>query len=65
MTHKCKGTSNKCNIEDHAKEKCWKLHLKLNLKNKRKDNKRNNLMATDSRNQVERILEMDEKIVCT
>jgi len=37
----------------------------LNQKNENKDNKKKNLMATDSRNQVESSLDMDERIVCT
>ncbi len=54
-----------CNIDDHTKEKCWNLHPELNPKNKKKDNKKKNLMDTDSRNQVERSSDMDEKIICT
>jgi len=41
------------------------LHLELNPKNKKKDNKKKNLMATDSRNQVENSSDVDEKIICT
>ena len=38
---------------------------RVNPKNKKKDNKKKNLMATDSSNQVERSSDVDEKIVCT
>jgi len=41
------------------------LHLELNPKNKKKDEKKTNLMAMDLRNQVERNSDMDEKIVFT
>ena len=40
-------------------EKCSKLYLELNSKNKK------NIMATDSSNQVESSSDVDEKIVCT
>ena len=49
-THQRKYPSNyhnHCNIDGHTKEKCWKFHLELNLKNKKKDNKKKNLMAND------------------
>ena len=51
--------------EVYTEERCWKLHPELNPKNKKKDNKNNNLMATNSSNQVERISDEDENIVCT
>ena len=41
------------------------MHPELNLKNKKKDNKKKNIMATDLSNQVERSSDVDEKIVCT
>jgi len=53
--HLWKGPNNHhnhCNIDGHKEEKCQKLHLELNSKNKNKYNKKNNLMATDSSNQV-------------
>jgi len=56
---------NQCNIDKHTEEKCWKLHLEINPKNKKKGNKRKNLMATNSSNQVEIISDMDEKVICT
>jgi len=62
-TPQCKDPSNHnnhCNINGHTDEKCWKLHLQLKLKNKKK-----NIMATNSRNQVQRILDMDENRICT
>jgi len=31
---------NDCNIYGHIEEKCWKLHLELNLKNHKKDGKK-------------------------
>ena len=37
----------------------------MNPKNKKNDNKKKNLMATDSSNQVESNSDVDEKIVCT
>ena len=64
-THHYKDPSNHCNIDGHIEEKCWKLHLELNPKNKKKDNKKKNLMVIDSRNLVENNLEVDEKIVYT
>eukprot|EP00253_Pinus_taeda_P034565 PITA_34565 len=64
-TQQCKDPSNHCNIDGHTEEKCWKLHPELNSKNKKKDNKKKNLMAIDSSNQVERSPDVDEKIVCT
>ena len=64
-THQCKDPSNNCNIDCHTKEKCWKLHLELNPKNKKKDNKKKNQMAIDLSNQFESISDMDEKIVFT
>jgi hypothetical protein len=39
---------NHCNIYGHTKEKCWKLHLELNLKNHKKDAKKKNILATNS-----------------
>ena len=66
-THQCKDHShhfNHCNIDGHTEEKCWKSHPELNLKNKKKDNKKRNIMATDSSNQVESSLDVDEKMVC-
>lgn len=47
------------------KEKCCKLHTKLNLKNKKKDNKKNNLMGIDSRNQVEISSDVDDNSIFT
>lgn len=52
-THQCKDPNNHYNIYDHTKQKCWKFHPKLNLKNKKKENKKTNLMATDLSNQVD------------
>jgi len=40
------------------------LHPELNPKNKKKDDKKKNLMATNLRNQVESSSDVDEKIVC-
>jgi hypothetical protein len=66
--HQCKDPSNHCNhcnIDGHTEEKCWKLHPELNLKNRKKDAKKKNLLATNSSKQVESSSEVDEKIVCT
>ena len=63
--HQCKVPKNHCNIDGYTKEKCWKLHPELNSKNKKKDNKKKNLMATNLSNQVESYLDLDEKIICT
>ena len=52
--------SNHYSIDDHTKEMFWKLHPELNPKNKKK-----NLMAIDSSNQVEINSDVDEKIICT
>jgi ribosome-binding ATPase YchF (GTP1/OBG family) len=49
----------------HIEEKCWKLHPELNLKNRKKDAKKNNILTMDLRNQVESSFDVDEKIVCT
>ena len=37
------------------------MHPELNPKNKKKDNKTNNVMVTDSSNQVESNSDVDEK----
>jgi hypothetical protein len=66
--HQCKDPSNHsnhCNIDGHTEEKCWKLHLELNMKNHKKDAKKKNLLITDTSNQVESNSDVDEKIVCT
>lgn len=62
-SHQCNDPSNHCNIDGHIEEKCWKLHPKLNLKNKKKYKKKKNFMAIDSSNHVESNLDVDEKIV--
>jgi len=39
IAHQCKDPSNHCNhynIDGHTKEKCWKFHLDLKFKNKKK-----------------------------
>ena len=41
------------------------LHLELNLKNHKKDGNKKNLLAIDSRNQVESSSDVDENSVCT
>ena len=41
------------------------MHHELNPKNKKKDKKKKNLLATDSRNQVESNSNVNEMIVCT
>jgi hypothetical protein len=66
--HQLKDPSNHCNhcnIDGHTEKKCWKLHPELNLKNRKKDAKKKNLLAMDSSNQVESNSDVDEKIVCT
>jgi hypothetical protein len=55
---------NHCNIDGHTKGKCWKLHPQLNPKNRKKDGKKKNLLATYSRNQVESSSDVDDNIVC-
>ena len=62
-TYQCKDPRNHCNIDGHTEEKCWMLYPKLNQKNKKKDNKKKNLIATDSSNHVERNSDVDEKII--
>jgi hypothetical protein len=37
----------------------------MNLKNRKKNEKKKNLLATDSRNHVESSSDVDENIVCT
>jgi len=64
-THQFKDHNNHCNIDVHTEKKFWKLHPELNPKNKKKDNKKNNLIVTDSSNQVESNSDVDEKIICT
>jgi len=44
---------NHYNLDGHIWEKCWMLHPEINLKYKKKDAKKKNIMATDSSNQVE------------
>jgi len=66
--HQCKDPinhCNHCNIDGHTEEKCWKLHPELNLKNRKKDAKKKNLLATNSSKQVESSSDVDEKIVYT
>jgi hypothetical protein len=46
-------------------EKCWNLHPTLNPKNCKKDAKKKNHLAMDLGNLVERILDVNEKIVLT
>ena len=41
------------------------MHPEISPKNNNKDNKKKNIMATDSSNQVESSSDVDEKIVCT
>jgi hypothetical protein len=48
--HHCNDPRNHFNIEGHSEEKFWKLHAKLHLKNHRKKEKKNSLLAIDSRN---------------
>jgi hypothetical protein len=65
-THQCKyprNHCNHCNIDGHTKENCWKLHLELNPKKCKKDEKEKNLLAIDSINQVESSSDVDENIV--
>jgi hypothetical protein len=52
-------------LDGHTEEKCWKLHLELNLKNCQKDAKKKNLLAMDLSNQVDSSFDVDETIVCT
>lgn len=42
-----------------------KLHLELNPKNREKDAKKENMLVMDLGNQVERNLDIDEKVVWT
>jgi hypothetical protein len=68
IAHQYKYPSNHCNycnINVHIEKKCWKIHPELNPKNHQKDAKNKNLLAMDSSNQVERILDMDENIAYT
>jgi hypothetical protein len=66
--HHCKDLGshyNHYNIDGNNKEMCWKLHLGPKPKNCKKDEKKKNLLATDSRNHVERSSYVDENISCT
>jgi hypothetical protein len=56
---------NHCNIDGDIEEKCWKLHLEMNLKKHTKDRKKKNLLDTDSSNQVESSLNVDDNIFFT
>jgi hypothetical protein len=50
IAHQCKDPKNHCNhfsIDEDTKGKCWKLHPELNLKNRKKDAKKKNLLAMD------------------
>jgi hypothetical protein len=64
-SQQCKNPINHCNIDGHTEEKCWKLHLELNLKNHKKEVKKNNILAIDSSNRVESSSEVDDNIVYT
>jgi len=67
IAHQYKDPSNNFNhfnIDGHIEEKCWKLHLDLNLKNYKKAGKKNNIIATDSSNQDESSSDLDENILC-
>jgi hypothetical protein len=66
IAHKCKDPNNHCNHcnnDGNTKYKCWKLHL--NPMNHKKDVQKNKLVAMDSINLGERILNVDEKIFYT
>jgi len=64
-THHSEYSTNDYNSYDHTKEKSWKLNLELNRNNKRKHNKRKNLMAIYLSNQVESNLDVDDNVVYT
>ena len=36
-----------CEIDGHIEEKCWNLHLEINLKDRKKDSKKKNLLAME------------------
>jgi hypothetical protein len=48
-THQCKcpiNHCNNCNIHGYTEEKCWKLHLEMNMKNCKKEENKKNLLDT-------------------
>lgn len=62
----CKEPNKHCNqynIDVHIEEKCWKFLRELHPKNKKKNNKKKNLMATDSCNQIKCISDVDDNII--
>jgi hypothetical protein len=68
IAHQCKDPINHFkhfNSDGKTKQKCWKLHLELNLKNRKKDAKKNNILSTDLRNQVESSSNLYENIIYT
>jgi hypothetical protein len=53
IAHQCKDPRNhcnRCNIDGHTEDKCWKLHPKMNPKNNKKDAKKKNLLDIDLSN---------------
>ena len=64
-TQQSNDPNNHSKIDIHIEEKCYRLHPKINRKNKKKDNKKKNAISIDSRNQVEINSELDENIIHT
>lgn len=56
---------NHCNTNDHIEDKCCKLNMELNPKNRQKDAKKKNMLAMNLSNQEGRNFDVDEKIVYT
>lgn len=56
---------NHCNINGHIEDKCQKIDRGLNSNNHKKDAKKKNMLTKDLGNELERNLDVDEKIVCT
>ena len=67
IVHKCKDPNshyNNYSINGHNQDKCQKLFLELNVKNHKKDSKKNNFLTMDLANQVERNMDVEENIMC-
>ena len=60
-----KNYCNNCNTNGHTEEKCWKIHKEMSPKNHKKDAKKTNLLATDSRKDLKDNLDVDENLICT
>ena len=52
IDHQCKDLKKHCNINGHTEEKCWKIHLEMNPKNCKKDDKKKNHLPMNSSKEV-------------